>query len=101
MGTLFISEELLADIPFGSARERLYDALISGFVHDSSSDAYEEGTELLARLGPLGAQPVLAKQVRVETLSPPRETAHRWSRSGGCPRARREACSPNSTATWS
>ena len=67
---VFISEELWAEVPFGAARERLCHALISGLVHDSSSDAYEEGTELLTRLGPLKTQPLLAKQVRVEALTP-------------------------------
>ena len=67
---MFISEELYAEVPFGAARERLCHALISGFVHDSSSDAYEEGTQLLTRLGPLKTQPLLAKQVRVEALKP-------------------------------
>ncbi len=67
---MFISEESYAEVPFGAAHERLCHALVSGFIHDSSSDAYEQGAELLTRLGPLKTQPLLAKQVRVEALTP-------------------------------
>jgi hypothetical protein len=70
MEHVFISEELRADVPFDLARERLHLGLISGFVQDFSSDAYEQGAMLLARLGPLRTQPRLAKRVRIETLPP-------------------------------
>jgi hypothetical protein len=67
---MFVSEGLSVAVPFALARERLQLGLISGFVADSSSDAYKQGTMLLARLGPFKDQPRLAKQVRIKTLPP-------------------------------
>jgi hypothetical protein len=70
MEHMFVSEEMSVAAPFVMARERLQLGLISGFVENFSSDAYEQGTMLLARLGPFKDQPRLTKQVRIQTLPP-------------------------------
>jgi hypothetical protein len=67
---MFIVEQVKVQLPLATAAVRLANLTRGGVLAGASRLAYEDGTEALLRVGPLGDMPGLAKLVRVRFLDP-------------------------------
>jgi hypothetical protein len=63
-----VADEALLDLSFGAAAARLAEAARGGLLTRMSQGAYGDGVRGLARVGPLGAAPVMSKLVEVHFL---------------------------------
>jgi hypothetical protein len=98
---MFVSERVRVPLPLATAAVRLANLTRGGGLGGASRLAYQDGTEALLRVGPLGEVPGLAKLVRVQFLEPA------WSERGmavtirGRPPGAPLRSSRCSTPTWS
>jgi hypothetical protein len=67
---VFIGGELLLDVSFDVARDRLISLIRGGSLLTASQDAYGDGVAGLARVGPLGPGPGVSRLVEVKFREP-------------------------------
>jgi len=67
---VFVQAHLAVPLPIATAVERLRHALAHEQLGAASDGAYAQGLSVLARVGPLGPQVGLSKQVRLQVLEP-------------------------------
>ncbi len=67
---MFVTEEIEVQIGLSAAQARLMNLVTRGSLSSASRDAYEDGLEHLARVGPLGEIPGVSKLVRISFVDP-------------------------------
>lgn len=67
---MFVTHELIADVSFPLARQRLSSLVHEGWLGAASEDAYQDGFTTVIRVGPFMDRPGASKRVRVRFLDP-------------------------------
>jgi hypothetical protein len=84
---MFASQEVVVQLPREVVSARLVHLTNRGALRNVSESAYEDGYEMLLRVGPFGDLPGLSKLVRVRVLAAARHeaaqtTSLRWEATG-------------------